>query len=58
MFKKRKLHKAALSIAQSKGMEYDYLTARANGLSPIEALEEFDMLDDEAKDILARQGNA
>lgn len=48
MFKKRKLHKAALSIAQSKGMEYDYLTARANGLSPIEALEEFDMLDDEA----------
>lgn len=52
VFKKRNLHKAALSIAKEKGMEYDYILARKHGLSPIEALEEFDLLDDEAKGIL------
>lgn len=52
MFKKRKLHKAALSIARKRGMEYDYISARKHGLSPTEALEEFDMLDDEAKNFL------
>lgn len=43
MFKKRKQHKIALQIAREYNMEYDYLTAREYGYSPIEALEEFDL---------------
>lgn len=43
MFKKRKQHRIALQIAREYNMEYDYLTARKYGYSPIEALKEFDL---------------
>lgn len=35
----------ALRIAQKHNMESSYREARKNGMSPIEALEEFDLLD-------------
>lgn len=40
---KTKKHKIALKIAQQYGLEKDYLKARHWGLSPKEALEEFDI---------------
>ena len=47
-FLKHKIHKVALQIAQQHNMESDYLAARHFGLSPIEALREFDLLDKNA----------
>ena len=54
MFIKRKQHKIALQIAQEKQMESSYLYARQQGLSPIEALEEFDLLTPQAMTQLTR----
>ena len=48
IFLKRHLHKIALQIAEQHNMKQDYLAARRFGLSPVEALEEFDMLDESA----------
>ena len=54
MFAKRKQHKIALRIAQEKHLESSYLYARQQGLSPIEALEEFDLLTPQAMTQLTR----
>lgn len=48
MIKNIKLHKVALQIAQKHNMESNYREARKYGMSPIEALEEFDLLDEKA----------
>lgn len=44
----RHLDRIALAIAASHGMAYEYKEARRHGLSPIEALDDWDLLDDEA----------
>lgn len=46
--KRRRIHRIALEIAASHGLEADYRAARRAGLSPIEALEEWDLLDEKA----------
>lgn len=47
--KHRKQHRIAREIAASHDMLADYKAARRNGLSPLEALEEWDLLDEETK---------
>ena len=47
-FLNHRIHKVALSIARQHNMEDDYLAARHFGLSPIEALEDFDLLNEDA----------
>ena len=37
-------HEQALKIAASYGMTEEYLAARSHGLSPVEALEEWDLM--------------
>lgn len=46
--KRRKQDRIAREIAASHNMLDDYKAARRNGCSPIEALEEWDLLDEEA----------
>jgi len=46
--KRRRIHRIAREIAASHGLEADYRAARRQGLSPIEALEEWDLLDEKA----------
>ncbi len=46
--KHRKQDRIAREIAASHNMLDDYKAARRNGCSPIEALEEWDLLDEEA----------
>lgn len=43
--KRRKQERIAREIAASHNMLEDYKAARRNGCSPIEALEEWDLLD-------------
>ena len=45
--KRRKQERIAREIAASHNMLEDYKAARRNGLSPIEALEEWDLLTEE-----------
>lgn len=47
-FQKRRLNRIAREIAASHNMLDDYRAARRDGCSPIEALEEWDLLDEEA----------
>ena len=47
-FTHRRQDRIAREIAASHNMLEDYKAARRNGCSPIEALEEWDMLDEEA----------
>lgn len=49
LLRRRKEDRIARAIAASHNMLDDYKAARRNGLSPIEALEEWDLLDEEAK---------
>ena len=44
----RKQERIARQIAEKYDMLSDYLAARRAGLSPIEALEDWDLLDEEA----------
>lgn len=48
LFRRRKQDRIARDIAASHDMLPDYKAARRDGLSPIEALEEWDLLDEEA----------
>lgn len=48
LLRRRKEDRIARAIAASHNMLDDYKAARRNGLSPIEALEEWDLLDEEA----------
>lgn len=48
LFRRRKQDRIARDIAASRNMLADYKAARRDGLSPIEALEEWDLLDEEA----------
>ena len=48
LFKHRRQNRIAREIAASHNMLDDYTTARRNGCSPIEALEDWDLLDEEA----------
>lgn len=50
--KHRQQDRIAREIAASHNMLDDYRAARRNGYSPIEALEEWDLLDDEALKML------
>ena len=47
-FTHRRQDRIAREIAASHNMLADYKAARRDGLSPIEALEEWDMLDERA----------
>ena len=47
-FTHRRQDRIAREIAASHNMLEDYKAARRNGCSPIEALEEWDMLDERA----------
>ena len=47
-FHRRKQERIARQIAEKYDMLHSYRTARHAGLSPIEALEEWDLLDEEA----------
>ncbi len=47
--KRRRQERIARDIAASRNLEADYRAARRQGLSPVEALEEWDLLDEEAK---------
>ena len=49
LFRRRKQDRIARDIAASHNMLPDYRAARRQGLSPLEALEEWDLLDEEAK---------
>ena len=42
----------ALRIADRYGLTFEYKVARRHGLSPVEALDEWDMLTDEARRLL------
>lgn len=44
----RQLDEKAIAIADRYGMRKEYLAARRFGLEPLEALEEWDLLDDYA----------
>ncbi len=46
--KRRKQDRIAREIAKRHNMLADYRAARRNGLSPLEALEEWDLLEEEA----------
>lgn len=46
--KHHRLNRIASEIAASHNMLEDYKAARRDGCSPIEALEEWDLLDEEA----------
>lgn len=46
--KHRKQDRIAREIAASQNMLEDYKAARRDGCSPLEALEEWDLLDEEA----------
>ncbi|MBR3959173.1 MAG: hypothetical protein IKJ81_03885 [Bacteroidales bacterium] len=46
--RRRKEDRIARAIAASHNMLDDYKAARRGGLTPIEALEEWDLLDEEA----------
>lgn len=48
-FKYRKQDKKAREIATKYGMLADYRAARRQGLSPIDALEEFDLIKPEER---------
>lgn len=48
LLRRRKEDRIARAIAASHNMLDDYKAARRNGLSPIEALEEWDLLDEDA----------
>lgn len=48
LFKHRRQDRIAREIADSHNMLEDYEAARRNGCSPIEALEDWDLLDEEA----------
>lgn len=50
--KRRKQESIAREIAAKYGMLDDYIEARREGLSPIEALEEWDMLTTEDRQTL------
>lgn len=52
--KNRYLHqdRIARDIADRHGMLDDYLAARRQGLSPLEALDDWDLLDEEARKML------
>ena len=50
--KRRKQERIAREIAAKYGMLEDYFAARREGLSPIEALEEWDMLTTEDRQTL------
>ena len=47
LLRRRKEDRIARAIAASHNMLDDYKAARRNGLSPIEALEEWDLLDED-----------
>lgn len=49
LFKRRKQDRIAREIAARYNMLEDYLAARRYGLSPLEALEEFDLLKPEER---------
>ncbi len=44
IFRRFRHDKIAREIAEKRGMLYEYKLARANGCSPIEALEEWDLI--------------
>lgn len=46
--KRRRIDRIARQIAAAHGLEADYHAARHARLSPIEALEDWDLLDEEA----------
>jgi hypothetical protein len=48
LLRRRKEDRIARAIAASHNMLDDYKAARRNGLSPLEALAEWDLLDEEA----------
>lgn len=48
LFRRRKQDRIAREIAASHDMLADYRDARRQGLSPLEALAEWDLLDEEA----------
>lgn len=48
LFRKRRQDRIAREIAASHQMLADYRAARRQGLSPLEALAEWDLLNDEA----------
>lgn len=41
----------AMRIAARYGMTYDYKTARRNGLNPMEALEDWDLIRSEEREL-------
>ena len=49
LFKRRKQDRIAREIAAKYNMVADYRAARRQGLSPIEALEEFDLIKPEER---------
>ena len=48
LFRRRKQDRIARDIAASHDMLPDYRAARRQGLSPLEALKEWDLLDEDA----------
>ena len=54
----RQLDAQAMIIADKYGMRKQYLEARKFGLSPLEALEDWDMVDlEEMKNLIIRKNN-
>jgi hypothetical protein len=49
LLRRRKEDRIARAIAASHNMLDDYKAARRGGLTPLEALEEWDLLDEEAR---------